>query len=49
MGGSACLAMCASNTDCYPTAGYGCSDTKECASYCIFDSDNYDDGCIYAP
>lgn len=49
-GSSACLTMCTGNGDCYPTATYGCnSAASKCANYCVFDTDTWDDGCIYAP
>lgn len=47
-GGSACLTMCAANADCFPTTTYGCATDKTCANYCVYDTDNFDDGCIYA-
>ena len=46
-GASACLTMCTGNGDCFPTATFGCNTTaRQCANYCIWDSDNWDDGCI---
>jgi hypothetical protein len=48
-GGSACLTSCKSNGDCFPMSGYGCNANSQCKNYCLFDSDTFDDGCIYAP
>jgi hypothetical protein len=49
-GGSACLTMCGGAADCYPQSTFGCNDTNaKCANYCVFDTDTFDNGCIYAP
>jgi hypothetical protein len=49
-GGSACLTACGGNSDCYPSATFGCNvPSQQCRNYCVFDTDTFDDGCIYAP
>ena len=48
--GSACLTSCGANTDCAPSATYGCTSTGAlCKNFCLFDTDHFDNGCIYAP
>jgi hypothetical protein len=44
--GSNCLTMCSVASDCAP--GYGCVGGM-CKRQCVFDGDNFDDGCVYAP
>lgn len=45
--GSACDTSCATSSSC--ASGYGCTPAMTCAKICVYDSDNYDSGCIYAP
>jgi hypothetical protein len=44
---------CATSSDCYPSSTYGCATSganqNMCEKYCVWDSDNWDDGCLWAP
>jgi hypothetical protein len=47
--GSDCLTACSHNSDCAPANGFGCRNDHVCTNFCVFDTDTFDHGCIYAP